>query len=734
MDQTPTRSSRFRDTDVNVLDDNMTPSMADQKHGRIKKPPPITPRRFNKFFAPRPRNTAGAVKTSRAALRTISSSNLNSRRRILQIQDAPEDYLPANENETSRKKRKHSQISSLHSTPLSRTVNFLPSSQDALPSSPIRYGRDQDDNAEHVIEDDDDEYASTEIDEDAWSADEHELPTGPRITPFSRTSTSRNILASRLTGRGRIGIADTSNLWQYEAANFYSKPGDVNIDLRSRQPPIIPFSMAACHTNPVIASGDEEGFIRFLDSANANNGEEGFGKTVLAIQPHDNALMDMTFSDDDVYIATASGDQTCSVIDVQAHRSLYSLRAHTASVKKIQFQPGSGNKVLASCGRDGTICLWDTRLKGQPAGSGKRERRHITGMAEDVSFLAPVLEIFGAHDVGTKHKSATKAKQGTVAGRNEFSITSLTFLDAGRNNMLATASEVDTVVKLWDLRTSQISARKKGHSQHPVSITAEPKSHALHRAFGINSLALTTDGSKLFALARDHTVYAYSTSHLILGCTPEMVHYTTVPRNTMAPTRISSNPGLGPVYALRHPSLRVATFWPRLSIRKATNSNSELLAVASTDDSVILFPTSERYQTASTRSIPSLHDPHQTDQYDSAPTSMTTRSNAVRPRLQRATTTSFNTLFTKSRAQEDNLPIYYHGTPLIHGHSKEVTSVAWSSEGNLITASDDFTVRCWREDAGEARQLRRLHVEKSAAEVLGCGWAGVGVEGWDEEY
>lgn len=609
-------------------------------------------------------------------------------------------------------------------------MNFLPSSQDALPSSPIRYSGDDDN---HALEDDDDEYASTDIDEDALSAAEDEIPMGPRITPFSRTSTSRSILSSRLTSRTQVRIADSSSLWQHEAANFCSTPEDVNMDLRARQPPIIPFSMAACHTNPVVASGDEEGFVRFLDSANASKDGEGFGKTILSIQPHDNALMDMVFSDDDRYLATASGDQTCQVIDVQAHRSLYSLKAHSASVKKVQFQPGSGNRILASCGRDGTICLWDTRLKGQPVSNKKSERRGITDMAEDVEVIAPVLEIFGAHDVGTKQKATTKAKQATVAARNEFSITSLTFLDAGRNNMLATASEVDTVVKLWDLRTSQISARKKGHSQLPVSITAEPQSHAVHRAFGINSLALTTDGSKLFALARDHTVYAYSTSHLILGCTPEMVNSANFPRSTMAPLRTSHNPGLGPIYALRHPSLRVATFWPRLSIRKSTNSTSELLAVASTDDSVILFPTSERYQTASTRAIPALHDPLQTNPADNPSSTANARSN-VRPRMQRATTSSFNTLFTKSRALEDNLPVYYHGTPLVHGHSKEVTSVAWSNEGNLITASDDFTVRCWRENSQEARRLRNLSKERSAAETLGYGWAGVGVDGWDDEY
>ena len=195
--------------------------------------------------------------------------------------------------------------------------------------------------------------------------------------------------------------------------------------------------------------------------------------------------------------------------------------------------------------------------------------------------------------------------------------------------------------------------------------------------------------------------------------------------------RHSPNQGRGPIYALRHPSLRVATFWPRLAIRKATNSTSELLAVASTDDTVVLFPTSERYNTKSALTVPALHDPLQNDQSESPLASKSTRS---RPHLQRAPTSSFTTLFSKTRVEEDNLPVYCHGTPLVGGHLKEVTSVAWSSEGNLITASDDFLLRCWRENATEARRLRGLNQEKDFAALVGHGWSNVGIKDWDEEY
>jgi len=267
MDQTPTRAPRTRAVDVNVFDQENVSLQENNRTGiRIKKPPPITPRRFNKFFTPRPRNTAQAVKTSRKALRSISGAALNSRRKLDQIEEEQDDYLQVNENHNSRKKRRFSLISSVQSTPQSASFNFLPSSQEPLTSSPIRYGRDGSD--DEAVEDDED--ALTEIDEDAWSQDEESMPVGPRIIPYARTGTSRSLLAGRLTGRRRIQVAETSSVWQSEAASFYSNPDDVNRDFQNRQPNILPFSMTACHTNPIVAAGDEEGIVRFLDTANAN--------------------------------------------------------------------------------------------------------------------------------------------------------------------------------------------------------------------------------------------------------------------------------------------------------------------------------------------------------------------------------------------------------------------------------------------------------------------------------
>ena len=76
-------------------------------------------------------------------------------------------------------------------------------------------------------------------------------------------------------------------------------------------------------------------------------------------------------------------------------------------------------------------------------------------------------------------------------------------------------------------------------------------------------------------------------------------------------------------------------------------------------------------------------------------------------------------------------PIYEaHGTALVRGHTKEVTSLSFTSEGNLITISDDFRARCWREDRDNARHLRMIG--EGGGRRWACGWADV-PHTWDED-
>lgn len=80
----------------------------------------------------------------------------------------------------------------------------------------------------------------------------------------------------------------------------------------------------------------------------------------LAFKPHKNAILHLSFSSEDKYLATASGDQTAAIIDMPTQKIIHNLAAHTSSLRQVTFQPGN-DSVIATCSRDGTVTLWDLR-------------------------------------------------------------------------------------------------------------------------------------------------------------------------------------------------------------------------------------------------------------------------------------------------------------------------------------------------------------------------------------
>jgi len=279
-----------------------------------------------------------------------------------------------------------------------------------------------------------------------------------------------------------------------------------------------------------------------------------------------------------------------------------------------------------------------------------------------------------------------------------MSVTSMSFL--AQEHLLVTGSEGDASIKLWDLRSLHSNKRK---TQTPLSQTMQPESHNQWRHFGTNSININTDGSRLYTLCKDNTVYAYSTAHLILGHAPELDCTDSARRLPPKETK----EGLGPLYGFRHPQLHATSFYVKSSIRPAKDGKCEMLAVGSSDGCAILFPTDERYL------------PAQTPQ----PSNVTEINAPRRPGLRRQNS-------GVGARNDDKLPISTNGTALVRGHEREVGSLAWTSEGNLVTVGDDFLVRCWREDANEARDLRMGG--EGDGRRWHCGWADV-TDGIDDD-
>lgn len=438
-----------------------------------------------------------------------------------------------------------------------------------------------------------------------------------------------------------------------------------------------------------------------------------FRDVFLAFRVHSNAIIDMAFSPDDSLLATASGDQSARVVDMVTQSTISILGHHSASLKQVRFQPGSNsNSVLATSSRDGSVQIWDLRCKGA---DGAVQQIHEAippspgAPPRKTSYAYAINSIYDAHRPANASRRSMAPSihdapsRGEAPGRiGDVSVTAITFLQPGLEHMLLTASEMNASVKLWDIRCIYNSRRKPAA---PISCTKQPQSHSQWRHFGVTSLNLSGDGSRLYTLCKDNTVYAYSTSHLVLGQAPELALDAPIRRRPQQDVV----EGLGPMYGLRHPQLHATSFYVKSAIRKARNGNPEVLAVGSSDGCAILFPTDEAYHSGQFR------DRNAEDMNRQAPESLQ-ESLPARPGLRR---TSSMGLFSRLN---DDVPISENGTALIRGHDREVGSLTWTPDGELVTVGDDFLVRCWREGP-DARDLRTGGEHEGRR--WGCGWADV---------
>lgn len=640
---------------------------------KIKKPPTVTPKRFTKFFTPRNTASTRGSRPSKAGrqLRDITQNGVNRRRSGLSLGD---DILQGDENEipSSRpfKRRKFS-IDVASSPPLQ--------------SSPLKYAQSTQAGPILVFEDDDEEVLS-----DVESLPEMFEQLKPFPQPIRRLrepGQSRRILERSFGGhdalsRHRTG-PDHGSDWTAETANFVTSPDDTH----TFRGTALPFCTTSCNTNPLIAVGDEEGSVRLIDS----NAESRFNQIHVKFRVHKNAVMDMGFSSDDYILATASGDQTARVVDMQTQKTMCELIGHKSSVKQVRFRPNDDNMVTTSS-RDGTVQVWDLRCGGKaPAQS----MRVALGHNIDGDGQVQTQTRYGqALDVGCGHRSLNRP---FVAGeRDELSITSFQHMPYGREHLIITASEVDASVKVWDIRG--VGRR------NPVALgsTPVPETHTRTRNYGINAMAMSGDGARLYTVCRDSTIYAYSTNQLVLGHVPEM---SSNPSRRRTPKEAKN--ALAPLYGFKHPGLRVSSFYVKASIRRAKGDKSEMLAVGNTDCNPILFPTDERHFPRGGRAPVAYGE-----EDDFGELSL--------PSIPSPTTS----------APVPGPHVFTHGTALVRAHSKEATSLAWSTEGNMISVCDDFSARCWREDAQKARELR------TGGEVGGgrwrSGWADVEAA-WDKE-
>ncbi|KAK5109298.1 hypothetical protein LTR62_007172 [Meristemomyces frigidus] len=638
--------------------------------------PTVTPKRFTRFFTPRNTLKTRGNRQSKAGrqLRDITKNGANRRKQCVSVKDDMLQHLERDDLATRPPKRRRFSIDLASSPPQSSPLKHVQIAgqievfQDG-PMSPL----------------------STDEDDLPELLEQLQLPEPIRRINYA--GRGRSLLHRSFGGYDALSAgwrgADHGVDWQAETANFVSTPTDVHSFASSTA---LPFCSTSCRTNSLIAIGDEEGSIRLIDSATTSH----FSQAHVNFRVHRNAVMDIAFSSDDYLLASGGGDQTGRIVDMHTQQTICVLTGHNSSVKQIRFQPNDDN-VLTTSSRDGTVQIWDLRCAERGSMQGLRlgQRKGINedGRGEpSIRYPRYSLKVGPAHrsNQGTSSKSSSTQN----SEDSSVSITAIEHLPNGREHLLLTSSELNASIKLWDLRNA---GRR---DPVPLASTPLPESHLRTRNYGISSLALSTDGARLYALCKDATVYTYSTNHLMTGQAPEMTSSTSRKRTLKEP---KASPG--PLYGFKHSQLTAGSFYVKLAIREAKGDKSELLAVGSGTGSPLLIPTDERYLNRQTGVLKANEDRSDDDDHE-----LTILPNRVR--------------------KPSPLPTHSHATPLLRGHSKEVTSTSWTQDGELVTISDDFSARCWREDGEEARRM--MGCGEGGGSRWGFGWAGVG-QGWDEE-
>ncbi|KAF2658859.1 WD repeat-containing protein-like protein [Lophiostoma macrostomum CBS 122681] len=653
---------------------------------KLKKPPPITPKRFTRFFTPR--------NSKNGSSRTLSLGS--SGRQLQDITRSAINRCPNATRRTTPRKTVNfadvmvEQVVTPKASSRKRKTPYLSPESSPAQSSPSKRSRYVTPPPFTIMEDDPPAFEEPPV---------YQAPIR-RIKISNRPARILQRSFGGASGVGRGLIRDHCTSWQDQTANFYSGSNDSH-QLQQGAPP---FCTASCNENSMIAVGDEDGWVHLLDA----DEDSDFTKAHVSFRAHSNAIMDVQFSSDDMLLATGSGDQTAQIVDARTQQCIHVLAKHKSSVKQVRFQPGD-DKIVATSSRDGAVNIWDLRCKG-----GNTSVHSAWG--PDAPYAGSIRTLAAAHadsapspspTITTTKSRMSLGKSEAYSRRADISVTALSFLPTGRQHLLLTASDASTCVKLWDIR-GRYSLRGPAL---PISTTRHPESHHRHRHFAINSLTLSGDAARLYALSKDNTVYAYSTSHLILGTAPELSH------SRLGGQKFCSvgQEGLGPIYGFRHGNFHAGSFYVKASLRKAVGDQTELLAVGSTDGCPVLFPTDERlFKRESRRAV---------EEEDELPPLIAQRTSS-RPCLSRSSSsTRFPSLLS------DTIPIYENGTPLIRGHDAEVTSVSWTRNGTLVSVGDDCRVRHWKEGQ-QARELR-LNGEAEGRR-WGCGWA-VTDAGFDDE-
>ncbi|KAF5404034.1 Denticleless protein [Paragonimus heterotremus] len=253
-----------------------------------------------------------------------------------------------------------------------------------------------------------------------------------------------------------------------------------------------PFS---CDFSPklsdLILIAQEDGLVHLYDTS-----LEGMQAFLQDYEAHANAVFDVKWLVSGTAFLTASGDQSIRLIDAEEGVILQQFFGHTMSVRSLALMPND-SQIFASASRDGSIRLWDLRLKsdtvnfrGIPGTSsvGLLSQCHLPNWSTNPDSYSPA-----------PRRPRTPSRRFSSDAQ---SVTSVVFMN---DNTLLSAGSTDGSIKMWDLRRVFSNSNKK---------EAKPKCVLPYRGVsqkrsGYSDLQLDSLRTRLYANCLDNVVYEY---------------------------------------------------------------------------------------------------------------------------------------------------------------------------------------------------------------------------------
>ena len=406
-----------------------------------------------------------------------------------------------------------------------------------------------------------------------------------------------------------------------------------------------------------------------------------------SLEGYSSSVFSVAFSPDGKTLASASGDNTIKLWNLQNQKELATLTGHSNWVNSVAFSPDG--KTLASASADKTIKLWNLQTQKTIA--------TLTGHSyavNSVAFSPDSLTLASASNDNTIKlwNLQTQKTIATLTGHSNpvrsvaFSPDSLT---------LASASN-DNTIKLWNLQTQKTIATLTGHSNPVRSVAFSPDGKTLASASAdktiklwnlqtrspltlnrfsnwVNSVSFSPDGKTLASASADNTIKLWNLQT----------------QNTIATLTGHSGAVQSVVFSPDGKTLASASFDNTIKLWNL-QTRSTLTGHSSNVNSVTFSPDGKTLASASYDNTIKLWNP-QTQKLIATLTGRNwVNSVAFSPDGKTLASASYDNTIKLWNPQTQKL------IATLTGHSNGVDSVAFSPDSlTLASASYDHTIKLW---------------------------------------